>query len=361
MNRSTKLAVGAAAIILIAGGAYYATQSGNSANKKFTVAMVTDAPGNIDDHSFSQAAWSGLTAWGKENGVKKGVNGYDYFISKTKADFTPNFDQAVASKFNLVAGIGFDLQAAVEKAAKAHPKTKFALVDAEANPKLKNVQSLMFNSEESSYLTGVAAATKAKELGDTTVGFIGGMKGPVVGRFEYGFRLGVASVDKNIKVDSVYANSYADPAKGQLIANAMMADGVHVINHVSGGTGNGAFTAVKQHDQTLAADSKDKAYMIGVDIDQSAQGKYTSKDGKAENFTLTSSLTNVGRGLQLSANAAKAGNFQGGKVTYYGLKEGGVSVIKKNLDTKTKAAVNKAEKALKDGSIKLKYTNQYAK
>ncbi|MDR3191086.1 MAG: BMP family protein [Lactobacillaceae bacterium] len=360
MNRSTKIVAALSAVVLVAVGGYLATQSNSSTKEKFTVAMVTDAPGNISDHSFGQAAWTGLQAWGKDHDLKKGVNGYDYFISKTQADFTPNFDQAVASKFSLIGAIGYNLQEAVEKAAKQYPKTKFALVDSVADAKYKNIQSLMFNSEQSSYLTGVAAATKAKALGDTKVGFLGGMKGPVVGRFEYGFREGVASVDKKIKVEAVYAGSYADPAKGQLIANTMIAEGIHIINHVSGGTGNGAFTAVKQHDETLASGSKAKVWMIGVDIDQAPQGAYTTKDDKKDNFTLTSSLTNVGRGLELSANAAMQDKFQGGKVTYYGLKEGGVSVPTDNLNGPEKAAVEKAKKGIETGAIKLNYKNQYA-
>ncbi len=361
MNRSTKIAACVAAVVVVAGGVYFATNSGSSSDKKFTVAMITDAPGNIDDHSFNQSAWEGLQAWGKENGVKKGVDGYNYFLSKTKADFTNNFDQAVAAKFDYIAGIGFDLQEATQKAAKANPKTEFALVDSVADSKYKNIQSLMFNSEQSSYLAGVAAAEKAEEVGDTKIGFLGGVKSETVGRFEYGFRLGVASVNKSLKVESVYANSFGDAAKGQLIANTFIAEGIHVIYHAAGGTGNGAFTAVKQHDQTLKSGSADKVYMIGVDVDQSSDGAYKTKDGKSDNFTLTSALKNVGKALQASANSAKDGKFKGGKATFYGLKQGGVGIVKKNLDAKTLKAVNKAQKALENGSITLKYTTQYSK
>ena len=43
---------------------------------KFTVAMVTDT-GGVDDKSFNQSAWEGLTAFGEENGIEEGNNGYN--------------------------------------------------------------------------------------------------------------------------------------------------------------------------------------------------------------------------------------------------------------------------------------------
>ncbi|MBC6498399.1 BMP family ABC transporter substrate-binding protein [Weissella confusa] len=54
----------------------------------------------------------------------------------------------------------------------------------------------------------------------------------------------------------------------------------------------------------MTADSKDKVWVIGVDMDQSDMGAYKDKDGKKSNFTLTSSITGVGRGLELVANKA---------------------------------------------------------
>ena len=56
--------------------------------------------------------------------------------------------------------------------------------------------------EVSAYLAGVAAAktTKTKQ-----VGFIGGIEGAVITRFEKGFEAGVKSVDPSIKIQVDYA------------------------------------------------------------------------------------------------------------------------------------------------------------
>ena len=96
--------------------------------KNFTVAMVTDV-GGVDDKSFNQSAWEGLERWGKDNNVTKGNKGYDYFQSKTAADFQTSFNQAVSQKFSMIAGIGYSLHDATVNTAKKNPNTKFVLID----------------------------------------------------------------------------------------------------------------------------------------------------------------------------------------------------------------------------------------
>ena len=327
------LLVGGVVAVAVVGGAAYA-MSGNdagNAKKNYTIAIVTDV-GGVDDKSFNQSAWEGLEKWGKSHKLTKGVNGYNYFQSKTQADYATNFQQAVTAKYSMVAGIGYSLHDATVNAAKKNPKTDFVLVDDIDTKKTKNVASVMFRSEQSSYLAGVAAATKAKDLGSNTVGFVGGMHGNIVDAFEAGYVAGVQSVDKNIKVDVQYADSFTDASKGQTITNAMIAKGAN---------------------QQLVADSKDKVWVIGVDMDQSDMGAYTSKDGKKSNFTLTSSITGVGRGLELVANKAMKGEFPGGKTVAYGLKEGGVATPTKNMTNDEKTAVEKAKDDIVSGKIKV--------
>ena len=212
----------------------------------------------------------------------------------------------------------------------------------------------MFKSEQSSYLAGVAAATQAKQSGSNKVGFIGGMQGPVIDRFQAGYIDGVKSVDKSMKVNVVYVNSYTDAPKGQTIAKTMLAQGTKVIFAAAGSAGNGAFTAVKQDNAGLNADSKDRAYMIGVDIDQYQDGVYTSKDGKKQSATLTTSLTEVGNGLKDIANKSMKGHFPAGKTVWYGLKEKGVGITTNNLDDEEKSAVKTAENNILSGKVTVK-------
>ena len=355
VSRKTKI-YGTIGAVVVAGAIAFGAISGHSgegtAKKGYSVAMITDTASTVLDRSFNEVSWDGLQSWGKEHGYKQGQN-YDYFLSKSPSDWNQNFQLAQKQGYKLQAGVGFDLHSTLVKNAKANPKTDYVLVDDIASGQ-KNVASLMFKSEQSSYLAGVVAATQAKESNSKTVGFIGGMKGPVIDRFQAGYIDGVKSVDKDIKVQVVYVNSYTDAPKGQTIAKTMLAQGTKVIFAAAGSAGNGAFTAVKQDNAGLDADSKDKAYMIGVDIDQYNDGIYTSKDGKKQSATLTTSLTEVGNGLKDIANKSMKGHFPGGKTIWYGLKEKGVGITTNNLNDEQKKAVTTAEKGIISGSIKVK-------
>ena len=342
MNKKV-MSLGLVSTALLTLGACSNRSANKEADSSLKVAMITNQTG-IDDKSFNQSAWEGLQAWGQENKLDKG-KGYDYFQSANESEFTTNLDSAVSSGYNLVFGIGFPLHDAVEKAAADNPESQFAIVDDVIEGK-KNVASITFSDHEAAYLAGVAAAktTKTKQ-----VGFVGGMEGVVVKRFEKGFEAGVKSVDDSIKVRVSYAGSFADAAKGKTIAAAQYAEGADVIYQAAGGTGAGVFNEAKSINEKR--DEADKVWVIGVDRDQSEDGKYTSKDGKAANFVLTSSIKEVGQALAKVATKTAKGKFPGGQVTTLGLKEGGVSLTTATLPNDTKTAIETAKKDIIEGNI----------
>ncbi|MGG6817924.1 UNVERIFIED_CONTAM: BMP family protein [Streptococcus canis] len=342
MNKKV-MSLGLVSTALLTLGACSNRSANKEADSSLKVAMITNQTG-IDDKSFNQSAWEGLQAWGQENKLDKG-KGYDYFQSANESEFTTNLDSAVSSGYNLVFGIGFPLHDAVEKAAADNPESQFAIVDDVIEGK-KNVASITFSDHEAAYLAGVAAAktTKTKQ-----VGFVGGMEGVVVKRFEKGFEAGVKSVDDSIKVRVSYAGSFADAAKGKTIAAAQYAEGADVIYQAAGGTGAGVFNEAKSINEKR--DEADKVWVIGVDRDQSEDGKYTSKDGKAANFVLTSSIKEVGQALAKVATKTAKGKFPDGQVTTFGLKEGGVSLTTATLPNDTKTAIEAAKKDIIEGNI----------
>lgn len=334
----------ASASLLALGACGNRSEKSNSNDKTaLKVAMVTDQ-GGIDDKSFNQSAWEGLQAWGKENNLKKG-SGFDYWQSSSESEYATNLDTAVSSGYNLIFGIGFNLQDAIDKVSDDNPDTKYALVDAVVEGK-DNVASISFGDNEASYLAGVAAAkaTKTKH-----VGFVGGMESSVVKRFEKGFEAGVKSVDDSIKVDVAYAGSFADAAKGKTIAAAQYGSGADVIFHAAGGTGAGVFNEAKLENETR--DEVDKVWVIGADRDQSDEGKYTSKDGKESNFVLASTIKEVGKALQIVAKQTAEDKFPGGKLSVFGLKEEGVDLAMTGLSDEGKKAVEDAKQAIIDGKV----------
>lgn len=344
MNKKlTSLALLSAALIPLAACSHKGQKSASSSDLK--VAMITDQ-GGVDDKSFNQSAWEGLQAWGKSKDLKKGSD-FNYFQSTNESEYVTNLDTAKSNGFNVIFGIGFNLTDSIKKASSDNADTKYAIVDDVIEGK-DNVASITFADNEAAYLAGVAAAKTSKSK---QVGFVGGMEGTVVKRFEKGFEAGVKSVDPSIKVSIAYAGSFADAAKGKSIAATQYASGADVIYQAAGGTGAGVFNEAKAINEKRAA--SDKVWVLGVDRDQKAEGEYTDKDGQKGNFVLASSIKEVGKTMQKVIGMTEKGDFPGGKVNTFGLKESGVNLTTKDLPEDVKKAVETARQDIISGKIKV--------
>ena len=348
MNKKQWLGLGlvaVAAVGLAACGNRSSRNAASSSDVKTKAAIVTDT-GGVDDKSFNQSAWEGLQDWGKEHNLSKD-KGFTYFQSTREADYANNLQQAAGS-YNLIFGVGFALHNAVEEAAKDHSDLNYVLIDDVIKDQKNNVVSVTFADNESAYLAGVAAAktTKTKQ-----VGFVGGIESEVISRFAAGFKAGVESVDPSIKVQVDYAGSFGDAAKGKTIAAAQYAAGADVVYQAAGGTGAGVFAEAKSLNESRP--ESEKVWVIGVDRDQEAEGKYTSKDGKESNFVLVSTLKQVGTTVKDIANKAEKGEFPGGQVIVYSLKDKGVDLAVTNLSEEGKKAVEAAKAKILDGSVKV--------
>ena len=339
MHINKKIASAIAATLML-GTVLVGCGNGNSGSEKVkhTAALVTDG-GSIDDKSFNQSAWEGLEAWGKENKLEKGVNGYNYAQSNSDADFTPNINKLIKAKYSTIFGIGYKLAPAIKKTAKQNPKTNFVIIDDVVSG--KNVASVTFKSEQSSFLAGVAAAETTKT---NKVGFLGGVKSDVITTFEKGFIQGVHAVNPKITVDVKYAGSFTNADLGQSMATAMYNNGEDVIFHAAGGTGAGAFTAAKN----LAKNGK-KVWVIGVDQDQKADGAY-----KGGNVTLASAVKEVGNAAKDIANKAMKDKFPGGKVVTYDLKSKGVDLVNDNMSDSAWKAVQQYKQKIIKGDLTVK-------
>ncbi|MGK0552576.1 BMP family lipoprotein [Enterococcus faecalis] len=324
------------------------TSGGKSASA--TAALITDT-GGVDDRSFNQSAWEGLQKWGKDHDLSRGNKGFQYFQSSSESDYIPNIDQALNAGFKTIFGIGYKLKPAIEEQAKNNTATNFVIID-DVIEKTDNVVSATFKDNEASYLAGIAAAYTTKT---NVVGFIGGVKGEVIDRFDAGFKAGVDAgakeLNKNIKVLNQYAGDFAAPDKGRSIAQGMYAQNADIIFHASGGTGNGVFQEAK----SLNESGNKQVWVIGVDRDQSDEGEYTL-NGEKKNFTLTSTLKAVGTVVEDLAQKSADGKFEGGKHLVYGLKEKGVGLTDGQLSDEAKKAVDAAKEKIIAGEVKVPET-----
>ncbi len=316
-------------ISLLAGCAGTAKDGGEGGNGggevKYAVGMTTDI-GGLNDDSFNASAWRGLKKLEKDLGFK--VQAVE---SQKNEDYEPNFRLLMDAGYDLIWGIGFLMQDAVDKAAQENADQKFAIIDAVVEQ--PNVASVLFREEEGSFLMGVIAAKTTKT---GKVGFVGGMDIDVIHHFDAGFQAGVKAVDPNIEVIRVYAGTFTDPEKGKNVALQIFRDGADVIFHASGATGKGVIEAAKEQNK----------FAIGVDSDQ---------NHLAPENVISSMMKRVDVAVYEVSKMAAEGNFPGGKVTVLGLKENGVGYSDTTLWEKmpegTKELVDKWADAIKTGKV----------
>lgn len=263
----------------------------------FKITLILDE-GGVNDQSFNQSAWEGAKEAEKEyEGVK-----VTYLESKQEADYLSNVETAVDNDSDLIIGVGFKLTDTIGNAAELYPEQKFAIIDGAYDEVPENVQSILFNEEESGYGVGLIAAKMTKT---NKVGFVGGMDVPSVTNFLVGYEKALKEINPDIEVITQYANSFTDAAKGKAISQLMINDGVDIVFTAGGGVNSGVFESCKE----LGVKA------IGVDM----PSNYISPD-----VILTSALKNVGTGVKTTIGELVNGNFEGGQAKVFDLSNGGV-------------------------------------
>lgn len=290
--------------------------------------------GGANDQSFNQSSIEGLEKAKKDLGIQG-----TYLESNQDADYVPNIDTFIDQEVDLIIGVGYTTADAMLDAAKAYPDRKFVIVDhnyEEDGVEIpSNMACVTFDEREAAYLVGVIAAKMSET---NKVGFIGGMQIPNITRFEEGYIAGVKSVNSDIQYISQYANSFDDAALGKSIANQMYSNGADVIFSAAGGVGTGAIESAKEKNK----------YAIGVDMDQ---------NNLAPDNVITSAMKRVDKGVLDIIDKASSGNFDGGKVVVYGLKDDAVGIAPstdKNVDKETLDFVEQQKNSIISGELNIK-------
>ncbi|MDM5316464.1 BMP family protein [Fictibacillus sp. b24] len=314
--------------------------SGGGDKKDFKVAMVTDT-GGVDDKSFNQSAWEGLTKFGKDNSLEEN-KGYKYLQSTAQSDYKPNLNSLIRQKYDVVFGIGFLMGTDVETVAKQQPDAKLAIVDMVV--KGDNVANITFSEHEGSFLVGLVAGMQSKT---NKVGFVGGVNSELIKKFENGFKAGVLTANPDAEVMVQYAEDFNKAEKGQQIANTFYQQGADIIYHAAGGTGMGVFTEAKNRKK-----NGEEVWVIGVDRDQ-------HEEGMPEDVTLTSMVKRVDQAVYEVSEQAMNGEFPGGKIVEFGLKEDGVGIAptQDNVEPDALKSVEDFKKKIIGGEVKVPKTD----
>ena len=324
-----------------------------TAAKTVKVGLAYDIGGR-GDKSFNDAAARGLDKAKKE--LKVQTREVSATAGGAESEREDKLRLLAQAGYNPIIAVGFLYAGAVGKVAAEFPKTTFGIID-DASVKAPNVASLVFAEEHGSYLAGVAAA-KATKSGK--VGYIGGVRIPLLQKFEAGFVAGVKATKKSVTVDVKYVTEppdfggFNDPAKAKVIANGMIDSGADVIYAAAGGSGKGLFEAA-----VASAAAGKKVWTIGVDSDQ-----YLTASADEKKNMLTSMLKRVDVAVYDVINAAVKGKkvaddigagagIQGRR---YDLKNNGVGLSTSGgylKSLKLEAAIAAATGNIKSGKVKV--------
>jgi basic membrane protein A and related proteins len=298
------------------GGSSSSTPAGSSSSSaaagggKFLACMVTDT-GGINDKSFNQSSYAGVTA-----AAAADSNITPKFLQSTStSDYASNITAFLGQKCGIIVTVGFLMGQATQTAASANPSQKFAIVDFSYSPALKNVDALLFNTLQDGFLGGYLAAGMSKT---GKVATFGGQKLSTVTIYMDGFADGVQYYNtkhhKSVQVlgwneatqSGNFTNSFTNLTAGQQLTNTFINEGADIIFPVAGGVGLGVAKAVQTADQAGG-----HVNMMWVDTDGCVVGptQYCK-------YFISSVEKGITTAVKTAVLAAAKGTFKGG--TYIG-------------------------------------------
>jgi ABC-type uncharacterized transport system permease subunit/basic membrane lipoprotein Med (substrate-binding protein (PBP1-ABC) superfamily) len=269
------------------------------------IGFVTDV-GHVDDGTFNQYAYEGLTRAASERGLD-----VDLLETEHPEDFENHIQQVIDRGATLVVTIGSQMGDQVERLAKRYGHVHFVLVDHDPLPDSQNVTGLVFAEDEAGFLAGALAGLMNLS---GKVGFVGGMDVPPVRKYHVGFRHGVAHTNRRANVLDTYTDSFTDAKAGEAAGRDLVGQGADVVFAAAGGSGSAAIRA--------AAD--EGAWVIGVDQDEWVT---TFDEGEAADSgrILTSVVKRVDEAVYEVVNRAAEGTLEAGPLRF-DLKNGGVGL-----------------------------------
>ncbi|MGN1412758.1 MAG: BMP family protein [Anaerovoracaceae bacterium] len=265
-----------------------------------TVTVVVSA--GFGDKSFNDSAKDGADRLAADKGIT--VN---YIECNNEGIKQKLMDAAEVSDF--VVAVGWECYE-IEEVAPEYPDTKFIFVDnpVETIADIPNLLCITYAQNEGSFLAGYIAAQMSK---NGVVGAVGGDDGDVIGDFLVGYKQGAKYANPDIKVETIIAGDYEDPALGKECALTLVDKGADVIFNVAGNTGNGIFEAAQEK----------SFYAIGVDADQ----KLTNPE--YDDVIICSMKKEVGQSIyDAIAKFADNGTWEGGKVLVTDMANGYISI-----------------------------------
>lgn len=281
-----------------------------SSDGGYELALVTDL-GTIDDKSFNQGAWEGMTRYAEENNIS-----YKYYQPQegTTDSYLETIGLAIEGGAKLIVCPGFLFEEPVYLAQDEYADITFILLDGEPHSgdyseyrTNDNVMPILFQEDEAGFLAGYAAVKD----GYTKLGFMGGMAVPAVIRYGYGFIEGAEYAAAEMGISGIevmynYTGQFAATPEAQSMAASWYQNGTEVVFGCGGAVGN----------SVMAAAQEKGAKVIGVDVDQSFESE----------TVITSAMKMLSNSVYDGVKAFYDGNFPGGATSVFTAANAGVGL-----------------------------------
>lgn len=326
-------------------GEMMTTTTGGPEVEPIRACQVTDT-GGIDDQSFNQTAFKGVT-----DAIEAGyaTEESDYLESQADTDYVPNIQAFLDADppCDLIITVGFLLGDATGQMADANPDQLFQIIDSTMDPERPNVQGAIFGTADAAFLAGYLAA------GVTQTGVVatyGGIQIPCgVTCFMDGFVYGVRYYNEQNGTDvqvlgwnpeeqtGTFTGDFENLDNGRNVTQAFIDSSADVILPVAGPVGLGS--------AALAQEVGD-VRVIGVDADWFVTAP------EYEDVILTSVLKGLDVAVFTAIKDVAEGNFQAGPRLYTIAENGvGLGQVATDVDPALVTEVDGIKASLQDGSI----------
>lgn len=284
-------------------------------------------PGSKTDKGWMESGFDGLEAAKKEHGAKMKMQ----MIENIKDADMEQALTTLASKNQLVIGIGGQTQAALTKVAKKFPKVKFSVIGGNRDEPVPNISGYDVKQAEIAFVAGAAAAMLSK---NGAISYIGGLEIPPIVNAGTEFNNGAKFINPKIKYFQSFTGDFDDIVKSKEGTLAAIAQGADVHYHILN-------LGLKGMEQA----AKDKGTKM--------IGSYTDRCG-TDSLYVGYSITGVGFLAKYAIDEAIAGTWKAGYKPFglaMGPKASGMVICGGTPEQNKK--LEEIKKMILDGKIKV--------
>jgi len=265
--------------------AFVSSFAGSTAWAASPVTIGILIPGSKSDKGWMESGYDGLTASQSKHGAAIKVQMIENIKDAEMEQALTN----LASKNQLVIGVGGQTQAALLKVAKRFPNVKFSIVGGALGDKIPNVAQYDVKQAEIAFLAGAAAAMLSK---NGAVSYVGGLEIPSIVNAGKEFGNGAKYIKPDIKYFEAYAGDFDNVAKSKEATLAAISQGADIHYHILNLGLRGMEQAAREKGTHLI-------------------GGYTNRCGD-DPLYVAYSVTGVGFQVQYAIDQTVAGTWQPG-------------------------------------------------